>query len=85
MMWPLVDELGYLPDTPAAEAILQGTYVPSPDMDMYTAKLIAELKMHEGIKQGVTSDFVSTKDHVQAWTKQKEGISLDPDGLSFSQ
>ena len=85
MMWPLVEQLGYLADTPAAEAILQCAYTPSPEMDMYTAKMIAELKMPDGIlKGGVTSEFVSTKDHVQSWTKQKEGISSDPDGLSFS-
>jgi hypothetical protein len=85
MIWPLVEELGYLADTPAVEAILQGNYIPSPDIDMYSAKLITEQNIPEGIRKGeITSEFISTQYHVQAWTKHKECISLDPDGLSFS-
>jgi hypothetical protein len=31
-----------------------------------------------------TTSRVTTEDHTQGWSKQKESISADPDGLSFS-
>jgi hypothetical protein len=85
MLSPLLDDLGYLADTDQAEDILHGTYVVPDGTDQYAAKLIAELRMPDSIKHGnATSQYVSTQEHVSGWKKQKEGISADPDGLTFS-
>ncbi len=41
--------------------------------------------MPDSIKRdGPTSHYVSTQDHVRGWKKQKEGTSAYPDGLTFS-
>jgi len=85
MTSPLLDSLGYLADTDEADDILHGTFEIPDGTCPYAAKLIAELRMPDSIrKDGPTSHYVSTQDHVKGWRKQKEGISADPDGLTFS-
>ncbi len=85
MTEPLVTDLGYLADTDAAKHILDGTYDIPADLDPYAALLIRELRMPESIRNApfVTSR-VTTDDHIQGWKKQKETVSVDPDGLTFS-
>ena len=85
MIEPLISDLGYLADTDAAERILAGTYDIPADLDPYAALLIRELRMPDSIRNhpSVTNRF-STEDHTQGWRKQKEAISADPDGLTFS-
>jgi hypothetical protein len=85
MTEPLVTDLGFLADTEAAQRILDGTYDIPVDLDTYTAKLIHELRMPESIwNSPLVSSRVETLDHTKGWTKQKETISADPDGLTFS-
>ena len=85
MVEPLVSDLGYLADTDDAQRILDGTYVIPPDLDPYAAKLLHELRMPESIRtQPFILSEVTTEDHIAGWRKQKETISADPDGLSFS-
>jgi hypothetical protein len=70
----LVTDVGYLADTEAA-----------PDLDTCAAKLIHELRMPESIwNSPLVSSRVETLDHTKGWAKQKETISADPDGLTFS-
>ena len=85
MTEPLVTDLGYLADTEAAQRILDGTYDIPPGLDPYAALLIHELRMPASIRNSpfVTSR-VETSEHQQGWNKQKETISADPDGLTFS-
>jgi hypothetical protein len=85
MTGPLVTDLGYLADTEAAQRILDGTYDIPEDLDPYAALLIQELWISDSIRNSpfVTSR-VETADHIQGWVKQKEKISADPDGLTFS-
>jgi hypothetical protein len=81
----LVMDLGYLADTEAAQQILDGTYDIPADLDTYAAKLIHELRMPESIRKSpLVSSRVETLDHMKGWGKQKETISADPDGLTFS-
>ena len=85
MVEPLVSDLGYLADTDAAEIILNGTYEIPADLDPYAALLIHELRMPESLRrQPLIPSVVTTADHVAGWKKQKETISADPDGLTFS-
>ena len=85
MMSPLLEKLGYLADTEAAEEILAGTFEVPEGTCQYAKKLIAELEMPESVRKGgLNDDFVSTQDHISGWKKQKESISSDPDGLTFS-
>jgi hypothetical protein len=85
MMEPLLSDLGYLADTQAAEEILAGTYTIPSGVDEYTAKLIKELRTPEVIRRNPSIvDYVSTDDHIQGWKQQKESVSADPNGLSFS-
>ena len=85
MTFPLLDDLGYLGNTEAAEQILLGTYQIPEGTDPHARKLIAELRLPDAVRRnGTTVDFISTKDHVDGWKKQKENISSDPDGLTFS-
>ena len=85
MTEPLVSEIGYLADTEAAESILAGNYEIPSDLDPYAALRICELRMPDSIRADpCILSHVTTDDHMQGWRKQKEKISADPDGLSFS-
>jgi hypothetical protein len=85
MTEPLVSELGFLADTDAAERILNGTYAVPADLDPYAALLIKELQMPPNIRASpFVKSCVTTADHVNGWKKQKETISANPDGLTFS-
>jgi hypothetical protein len=85
MTKPLVSELGYLADTDAAERILQDDYRIPDELDPYAALLIRELRMPDSIhQQPFVTSHVTTEDHIQGWQKQKESVSANPDGLSFS-
>jgi hypothetical protein len=85
MTEPLVTDLGYLADTEAAQRILDGTYDIPADLNTYAAKLIDELRMPESIRNNpLMSSRVETLDYTKGWAKQKETISADPKGLTFS-
>jgi len=82
---PLLDKLGYLADTPAADEILKGTYEPPPGLDQYTRELLRELEMPEKIRAaGPMSVEVSAEEQLLAWKKQKENVAAEPSGLAFS-
>jgi hypothetical protein len=85
MQEPLLPLISYLADTPAAKDILQGTFEIPPGMDKYTKLFINELRMPDNIRvKPMTQTEVTPEDNKQAWSKQKETISSEPKGLSFS-
>lgn len=82
---PLIDELGYLADTPTADSILDGTYSAPDELDQYTKAFIRELATPLAIqRQGPIETSVSSDDHKRAWLRQKDQTASDPTGLSFS-
>jgi hypothetical protein len=44
MQSPLLEDFGYLGLTPAADAVLDGTYVPPPEVDEMTWKFLFHLR-----------------------------------------
>ena len=85
MAYPLVKDLGYLADTPEADMILAGTYQPPDGTDRFTCLLLKELYMPDNIKRfPMERSTVTPSINQQAWKKQKETISSEPNGLSFS-
>lgn len=80
-------DLAYLADMEAAKRnIVQGSYEIPVDLDLYDAAiLIQEMQMPESLcNQSFVSLRVTMEDHMLGWTKQKESISADPKGLTFS-
>jgi hypothetical protein len=85
MTSPLLEEVGYLADGAAVEAILAGTYIIPADVDGSTRKFIVALRMPEAIRQlGLVSTAISLEDHKRGWRRQKEGKASEPSGLSFA-
>ena len=85
MTSPLLTDLGYLADTPEAQAILQGTYTPPPETDQYAALFLKELRMPDNIIDNPMDTVdVTPEDNARAWNKQKESVSSEPEGLTFS-
>ena len=85
MIEPLVSDLGYLADTPEAEAILNGTYQAPTGTDPYARLLLEELKMPDNvINNPMLQTDVTPEANKRAWAKQKEVVSSEPNGLTFS-
>ena len=85
MIPPLVNEVGYLGNTEAAESILAGTYTPPPGTDKYAAKLIPHLKRPECIANDKPVDISINKErHIRGWRKCKERTSAGPSPLTYS-
>ena len=86
MQPPMLDLLGFLANTNMADQILQGTFQPPENVDLYTKKMLQELPMPEKIRDlPTTSSTISTKEHIQSWNKQKESTASDAkSGVSFS-
>ena len=86
MQPPLCQDLGFLAETHSANQILQGTYQVPNNVDKYTKKMIAELKMPDAIRnQPTTINHITIQEHIQSWKKQKESTASDNvNGVSFS-
>jgi hypothetical protein len=85
MLSPLLENLGYLASTDHADEILCSTYQIPDDTDHYAGKLIAELRIPDSIRHaGPMCPYVSTKDHMSSWKKQKEGMMTQTALLSAS-
>jgi hypothetical protein len=77
MVEPLLSDLGYLADTPEAQAILDGTYDPR--------LFLRELYMPDNVRaQPMPEVDVTPQSNRSAWMKQKEPVSSDPNGLTYS-
>lgn len=85
MMEPLLSDLGYLGDTTEADEILQGTYQPPAGTDYYAKLFLRELRMPDNVKLHPMPQMdVTPEGNRSAWLKQKESVSSEPAGLSFS-
>ncbi len=85
MISPLVDDFGYLADTPAAEQVLNGTYQPPDGTDYYAKLLLDQLYIPwEVTKMVPISVSITTEEHKKSWRKQNERTSSEPTGLSFN-
>ena len=65
-----------------AEDILKGDY-DEQQFDIYTRKVLRELRMPDIVKQNPITDEITIKEHIQAWRSQKETIASEPTGLHF--
>ena len=85
MQPPLLDHFGYLADTPYAEEVLNGTYIPPTDTDIYARELLQAMKRPPEIEQaGEISLEITLQDHILGWKRQKEQVASEPNGLSFA-
>jgi hypothetical protein len=85
MVEPLLSDLGYLANTPEAQAILDGTYNPPPAVGYCARLFLRELYMPNNVRnQPMTEIDVMPQSNRSAWKKQKEQVSSDPNGLSYS-
>jgi hypothetical protein len=85
MTEPLLSDLGMLADTEQAQKILEGTYECPPGTDKYAALLINELRMPDNVVGNPVPTTEITPDlNRDGWNKQRETVSSDPYGLSFS-
>ena len=61
MHGPLARDLGFQGDSPACEAILNGTYIPPPGTDPYTIEYLNHLRRIPNITHS-PPNFISTDD-----------------------
>jgi hypothetical protein len=85
MVEPLVDDLGFLADTTEAQSILDGTYQAPPGLSHYAALLLRELRMPDNVRlHPMSAVTVTPTTNRAAWKRQKEAVSSEPDGLTYS-
>jgi hypothetical protein len=86
MQEPLLSDLGYLGDTDAADAILDGTYICPPEVDDYTKEFLACLQQPTQVNPEAAIHTSITKTDFQSyWKKAKEWTSSSWSGLRFGQ
>ena len=74
MQPPMQELIGFLADTQAADQILEGKFQPPEGTDIYTQKMIKELKMPDSIRnQPTTNPSISTQEHIDS-----HGFELAP-------
>ena len=79
-----VQRVGYLAELPGAEEILNGTFVPDPNMDPYAVQFLAHLKMEEKVRDaGPISKAITTESYQASWKKMKPNTSSSPFGPAF--
>ena len=84
MQAPLLQDFGYLGLGPHADAVIQGTYHPHPDVDPYTKKFIAHLTAEPVIRSSSPVPvFYTTNEWQAGWRKSKERTSAGSDYLHF--
>ena len=75
------EEFGLLSDTPAADAVLEGTYETPEGMDKHLALLLQHLKRPEAIK--MFNPEVTMEEVKGACKSMKEKTTSSPEGLHF--
>jgi hypothetical protein len=80
----LFDDIGYLGDTTATRAILEGTYEFPPEMDQHTRLLLEEAHRVFSLKSTEEiSNFVSTEDFQYFWSHSDEFIQSSYSNIHF--
>jgi hypothetical protein len=81
---PLLSDLGYFGDNPISANILDGTYVPQPDIDPHAALLLTHMKRPPSLSPNTSiPDTVSTEEHAGNWKRAKEYTSSGISGIHF--
>ena len=81
----LLDEVGFLGNTPAVQEILRGTYAYPKDMDVHTRHLLDEAaRIFSKTADDVVSTFVTTKDFQDWWLTCDETTQSSKSGAHFS-
>ena len=62
----LLQDLGFLANTPASEMILEGTYKPATDVNVYTRRFIQELKQPPGIIPNSINGQMTIQQHINS-------------------
>jgi hypothetical protein len=86
MCEPLVSDFGYRNNTPASQAVLEGTYVCPPGTDRFAALLIDKLKrppLSPTATPFVPRKHITLEDNTRAWNKAKERTAAGLSGLHF--
>ena len=84
MQGQLAQDVGYLGNTAAAQAILDGTYNPPPGTNPYTTEFINELQYDRNALNNPPLETLPTDDYIHGWKKKKEFTSAGKSGWTFS-
>ena len=85
MQPPFVQDFGYVGDTPAADQVLNGSYVPPPEMNERLQELLKFARRPDNVPENPPcQQFITTEDHQQAWKKAKEKTSAGMSGITFA-
>ena len=80
-----VQDFGYLADTPAALAVIEGTYIAPAGTDPCLIELLSCMLMTPTLKAAISFHFeVNESENHIAWMKQKERTASEPSCLSFA-
>jgi hypothetical protein len=71
-------QVAYHPELPGADQILEGTFVPHPDMDPYAVQFIEQLKMQECVQGETISKAITTGEYKESWKRMKPNTSSSP-------
>jgi hypothetical protein len=76
---PLLSDFGYLGDMPAADAVLDGTYVPPPEVDEMTRKFLHHLKRpYIDDTHKVLNHLFTTDEFITSWKRMRSTTSSSP-------
>jgi hypothetical protein len=84
MQGQLAHDLGFLGNTAASQAILDGSYTPPPDTDQYTIELLRHLKYHPKALIQAPQAIMTTEAYREGWKNKKEYTSAGKSGWTFS-
>jgi hypothetical protein len=84
MTGQLVQDIGYLGNTGAAQQILDGTYATPPGTNRYTEEYIQQLRYDPRAHNDPPIATLPTSEYVQGWKKKKEFTSAGKSGWTFS-
>jgi hypothetical protein len=84
---PLLSEFGDMANTPAADAVLQGSYVAPDGTDPHARLLLSALATPTAISSN-TGNFrprrhITPETHIKGWRRAKERTSSGMSGLHF--
>ena len=78
---PMLNELGHLGIGPAADAILDGTYVPPHEVADDVGDILKSLKCPPTIRMQRQPSPITCEEHSSGWKKVRERTSSSPSGL----
>ena len=80
-----MEDFGYLADTPAALAVIDGSYEPPAGTDQYMVELLSCMAMSPSLQAATPFHFVVNGIESRlAWMKQRERTAGKPSCLSFA-